>query len=343
MIVTDILLDQAWSLPGGGRWLVLGGEAALVDGVAERIADLWWIPVDVRERDAATSEPGAGRTLPGASCDVVVLPCPPERDFARYWMLVARELLKPGGMVLAAGANDAGIKPQLADLGDLFVRPVDEGYRRKHRFARFVAPAALSPMPTWGIRDGVLPGTRAEFAVPIGGEAVSFSTQAGVFSWDRLDDGTALLLRHLGEVSGKRVLDVGCGIGVIGCAAGLMGANDVAMTDVNLIAVELAARNAAAQHVPAHVVASDVYDRVPGRPFDLIASNPPFHRGKRVDGTVADRLIRESPLHLAPDGRLLLVANRFLPYDAVMAEVFGRVQIVAETRAFRVIEARDPL
>ncbi len=167
-----------------------------------------------------------------------------------------------------------------------------------------------------------------------------FETLPGVFSADRLDEGTRLLLEHLEVPAGVSVLDVGCGAGVIGAVAGRRGAGSVTMTDVNLLAVAAARRNAGLAGVPVEVVAGDVYGGLGERRFDLIASNPPFHQGKVVDYDMPQRLIAQASEHLAPGGRLVLVANAFLPYDRLMRERFGNVEVLGATRQYRVLSAR---
>jgi 16S rRNA (guanine1207-N2)-methyltransferase len=90
------------------------------------------------------------------------------------------------------------------------------------------------------------------------------------------------------------------------------------------------------------VVAGDTYGAVRASEYDLIVSNPPFHRGKAIDFSVADRLINEAPLYLAEHGTLLVVANAFLAYGKRIAERFGEVEAIAATRQYHVIRARHP-
>ena len=167
-----------------------------------------------------------------------------------------------------------------------------------------------------------------------------FETLPGVFSADRLDEGTRLLLDHLDVAAGGSVLDVGCGAGVIGVIAGWRGAASVTMTDVNLLAITAAKQNAALAEVPVNVAPGDVYGGVEGERFDLIVSNPPFHQGKIIDYDMPHRLIAEAKDHLNPEGRLVIVANAFLPYDRLIREPFEGVEVVASTRQYRVLQGR---
>ncbi|HEV2128424.1 MAG TPA: methyltransferase, partial [Thermomicrobiales bacterium] len=89
--------------------------------------------------------------------------------------------------------------------------------------------------------------------------------------------------------------------------------------------------------VSVHVVAGDVYSGIEGEAYDLIVSNPPFHQGKMINYDMPQRLIGEASEHLKPGGRLVIVANAFLPYDRVMRAHFAEVDVVAATRQYRVL------
>ena len=132
-----------------------------------------------------------------------------------------------------------------------------------------------------------------------------FTTDAGVFSRDGLDKGTALLLKALPPLSG-RVLDLGCGWGAVGVALGAKYPGlDIVMTDINARAVDLARRNLAANGVSARVVRGDGFAAVEGA-FDAIVTNPPIRAGKAVIYGLFD----QSREHLVPGGSLYIVIRK---------------------------------
>lgn len=344
-MATRMLLDEATALGDVARWLVIGGEVALPAELRQMSpsAEVAWLPVDVRQR----AETPGGVVVRDDDIDIgsyerVLIPAPPDRDLARRWLLVACGTLVPGGTLLLAGPNAEGIRAIIADAAALFGRARAEDYRQKHRVARFVAGASPEPALAWAAEPGIVPGTWQAFSVDLGDGQVKLETRPGVFAGDRLDAGTRLLLEHLCVAPGERALDVGCGVGIIGVRAARLGAATVDLVDANLLAVATAHRNLERLGIAGRVLASDVYDALPGERYDLIVSNPPFHRGKRVDLSVADRLIGEAPARLRPGGRLLLVANAFLAYGRRMERVFRRVETVAATRQYHVLEGREP-
>jgi 16S rRNA (guanine1207-N2)-methyltransferase len=298
--------------------------------------------VDLRERCLAERHVVVDDNILPGSFDGVVVPLPPDRDLARRWILTAWDALVPGGTLLLAGANAEGAKSLIADATVVFGAARAAYPKRKHRIARFRRPEASPKMPAWAREPGLAPGTWAAFEVETGRGSFLVETQSGVFAGNRLDAGTRLLLERLDVPTGGRALDVGCGVGVIGIAAHIAGAAQVDLVDVNLLAVEAARRNLGRLGVPGRAWASDVFSAVSGERYDVILSNPPFHRGKSVDLSVADRLIADAPGHLVPGGRLLIVANAFLAYGKQMERVFRTVETVASTPQYHLLEASDP-
>lgn len=323
-------------------WLVPGGPPALVRELAAASpgATIHWQPVDVRDLAEGADLP-ASVSSPGAAVgpvDSAMALSPPDRDLARRWLLEARAALALGGRLFLAGANAEGIRSVLSDAARLFGDPLREGYGQKQRFAIFAKDSARKPMPDWAAKPGIAPGTWEPFTVDTGDGPVQLVTQAGVFAGAKVDAGTRLLLNALPECMEGKVLDIGCGAGIIGVVAAIRGAKAVDLTDANLLAVEAAAENIRRLDLATcHAFTSDVFDSVGDTRYDLIVSNPPFHRGKAIDYTVADRLIAEAPAHLTRGGSLLIVANAFLAYGKRMERVFQRVEVVNATKQYHVL------
>lgn len=158
------------------------------------------------------------------------------------------------------------------------------------------------------------PASPRSHEVELQGRTVRVATAAGVFSADRLDLGTQVLLRHAGPAPERgHLLDLGCGWGPIALAlaAAAPGAT-VWAVDVNERARELTATNARANGMRnVRVVAPDAVD--PGQRFDLIWSNPPIRIGKDA---LHELLLTWLP-RLSPGGRAELVVQRNLGADSL--------------------------
>ena len=113
------------------------------------------------------------------------------------------------------------------------------------------------------------------------------------------------------------------------------------MVDDNLLAVHCATQTALLNSSDnTTVIASDVFDALQGERFDLIITNPPFHREFDVDTNVPHRIIKQARDYLNPGGKLIIVANGFLPYSKVMESHFKKVAEINRDNRYVVLEAQ---
>ncbi len=276
--------------------------------------------------------------LPTASFDIVVLEAPSGRKFARRWLAIAHAALRPGGQLYLAGPKAEGIEALISDARALFQQTTTLAYRDHNRIA-VATKGPTSQLPTWATEPGIAPGTFTEFSTAIAGQRLTISSLPGVFSFDHLDAGTALLLQHLKVQSTERVLDIGCGWGAIGLAAAVMGATQVDLVDSNLLAVAATQRTIAnTGYTNLRALPSDALSAVADQRYDLIVTNPPFHAGKPINYDAATAFIAGAQTLLTSGGRLLLVANAFIRYERVMRAMFPHVEVVAEDRRYHLIQ-----
>ncbi|MDU8924075.1 16S rRNA (guanine(1207)-N(2))-methyltransferase RsmC [Pasteurellaceae bacterium LIM206] len=163
----------------------------------------------------------------------------------------------------------------------------------------------------------------------------------GIFSAAELDTGTELLLSTLVRPIKGKVLDMGCGAGVIGAWLKLHNPYiQLTMSDIHAMAIASAKRTLAENRLEGDVVASDVFSHIDGK-FDLIISNPPFHDGIDTAYHAVQTLIQQAKRHLTAGGELRIVANAFLPYPDLLDCHFGSHQVVAKTNKFKVYSVRN--
>lgn len=161
--------------------------------------------------------------------------------------------------------------------------------------------------------------------VEILGQQVSLETRPGLFSPEHVDRGTLAMLSHVKIASGMRIMDLGCGCGVVGVvAAKIAGEENVFMSDADPMAVETARRNAERNGVGGvQVCVSDGFRSVDASGFDLILSNPPY----QTDFSVAKGFIEKGFNRLKIGGKLYMVTKRREWYKNKLISVFGGVEI----------------
>ena len=168
------------------------------------------------------------------------------------------------------------------------------------------------------------------------GHRLELETHPKLFSPGHADRGTLAMLSVAHFSPGMKVLDLGCGCGLVGIlAARICGEENVIMSDIDPLAVEYAAKNAAANGVGGvQVVVSDGLNGVDASFFDLILSNPPY----QSDFSVARRFIEKGFNRLKIGGRLMMVTKRREWYRNKLIAIFGGVRI-HEVDGYFVFEA----
>jgi 16S rRNA (guanine1207-N2)-methyltransferase len=273
----------------GGRWLVAQvDDAAAVTGALGHGAAVVW------HRTAYGGRPAAAWP-PGGPFDGVALALPRSADELHMTVHALGARLAPGGRLVLAGHNDAGIRPAYDRLTAWFSEVEDLGGRRHCRV--YVARG-----PTDTLR-GDLDAWADVITVDVDGTPLAFTSWPGLFAHGQLDEGTALLLRHLPKL-GRRVLDLGCGAGVVARVVADRG-HEVTASDVDALAVEATRRN-----VPSATAV--VADGLPAGTWDTIVTNPPLHRGPERDLGPLGALLSDAPSRLSPHGVVVLVTRSTL-------------------------------
>ena len=157
------------------------------------------------------------------------------------------------------------------------------------------------------------------------GQTISLETQKGLFSPEHIDRGTLAMLSHVKFDSGMRIMDLGCGCGIVGIvAAKITGEENVFMSDADPKAVDTARRNAERNGVSGVTLfVSDGFRDVDASDFDLILSNPPY----QTDFSVAKGFIEKGFNRLKIGGKLYMVTKRRDWYKNKIISVFGGVEI----------------
>lgn len=272
--------------------------------------------------------PGAGalEDLAPASLERAVVAAPPGAIERRYVLARVLAALRPGGALTALAPKHKGgarLRKELEGFGCA----VSEEGRRHQRICQTVRPEAPAGLGA-AIAAGALQYS----------EALELWTQAGVFSWDRPDPGTERLVAALPPLAGRGA-DLGCGLG--GLARAVLASAEVThldLVDIDRRAVDAARRNVADPRAQLHWADARVAPELAD--LDFVVMNPPFHAGGVEDRGLGQAFIRRAHRVLRRGGAFWLVANRRLPYEGVLRELFARVTAVGEDGAYKIYEAR---
>lgn len=151
-----------------------------------------------------------------------------------------------------------------------------------------------------------------------------FETSTGVFSPKDIDLGTLSMLSLVDFQKNDKVLDLGCGYGIVGIwAAKIVGEENVVMIDIDEEAVELSLKNSSLNNVQVKTLKSDGFTNLDEKDFTLILSNPPYH----TDFSVARTFIEKGFNRLRIGGRMYMVTKRKGWYKNKLTAIFGGVKI----------------
>ena len=165
----------------------------------------------------------------------------------------------------------------------------------------------------------------------------NFTSDLGVFSKDRVDYASKLLIESYFECGkkNKKVLDVGCGYGLIGITISKIMESDVDMIDVNKRALHLSNINIKNLKANARAFESNIYEDV-NNTYDVIITNPPIRAGKSVYMTI----LKDSYEHLNSDGELWFVMSKDQGAKStieLIKNVYDEVNVINKSKGFFVI------
>ena len=156
----------------------------------------------------------------------------------------------------------------------------------------------------------------------------------GLFSKNELDKATQLLIEKA-EINNKKILDLGCGYGVVGIA--LLRDNpelNVTFSDVNERAIKITKKNLDLHKLKGKIIKSNLFEKIEEK-YDVILSNPPYAAGREI----CFKLIEDSYNHLNKNGTLQIVARHNKGGKVLkekILEVFGNAEDVAKQSGFRI-------
>lgn len=318
----DARLALAFPEPPTGRLLVIGADGAedlsvfapeitlIVEGMAHHHAAL-----NARGFRTLTSPEGE------APFDHVLVTLPRSRDAARARIALGAAMLAPGGALWIDGQKTDGIESILKEIRG-FSGLSDLHSKAHGKIARLTDPGAV-PAGWAGGSFAPAPG---------------FTTRAGVFSAEAVDPGSAALAAALPAKLPTRIVDLGAGWGWL--SAQILthpGVEVLHLVEADHTALECARANVTDPRARFHWADARSF-KLPD-PVNGVIMNPPFHDGRSADPALGAAFIRTAASLLTGAGRLWMVANRHLPYEAELARHFADVSELGGDNRFKILTA----
>lgn len=236
----------------------------------------------------------------------------------------------PAAVILVAGSKDDGIASLRKRLEAL--TPLGGSLSKFHGQAFwFENPADARSLAT------MLEAPHREAL--IGGR---YRATPGMFSHDRIDAGSRLLAQHIPADLSGAVADFCAGWGYLAaevlerCA----GVASLDLFEADFASLEAAKTNLAEERVPVGYHWTDLAGEPVPRTFDAIVMNPPFHQGRAAEPGIGHAMIRAASAALKPSGRLFMVANRGLPYEAALSAGFRQSGELVRDQTYKVLWAK---
>lgn len=260
-----------------------------------------------------------------ADCDTLIYYWQKSKEESKFQLYHILALLPIGSDLFIVGENRGGVRStEKVISGYSMIEKIDRAHRCSLYYGKLNARTTFNLSDWWKSYslDGLI-----------------VKTLPGVFSRDKPDTGSTLLLSTLEDPIDGKVLDVGCGAGIIAAMIARRSPKiQVTLSDVSAAALYSSLETLKANKITGEVLTSNVYSNIHGY-FDMIISNPSFHNSLRTNLSMSKALINGSLNHLSVGGRLRIVANAFLPYQNTLDATFGSHEILAENSRFKVYQA----
>lgn len=262
--------------------------------------------------------------------DLAIIKIPKNMSFFEDELCHLTAHLRPGARVVC-GAMVKHLAKSSFDLLAQYIGTTSTSLAQKKArliFAAFEKSTASSPYP---------------IQVPIESFTRPFVHHANLFSREKLDLGTRFFLQHIPRGQFARILDLGCGNGVVGLAAlRLHPEAQVVFCDDSAQALLSAEANYKALHPgresQAQWIWTNCFENQTADAFDLILCNPPFHQQSTVGDFVARQMFTDARHALRPGGQIRVIGNTHLDYPGTLRRLFGSVTVVAKNSKFTICD-----
>lgn len=331
---SEVILRQQEHLNGHVLFINAPSDALLFElPQTVQQATIWtWNFAEFQSQQQKGLHSHFGTSLPTGTFDQVVIFIPKSKELLHYVLYQIASHLALGTFVFLVGEKKGGIEgaaKQTLKYGK--ATKLDSARHCQLWCYRLEKDMPIQPLEYW----------LKSYSLQVQTQQIQIFALPGVFSQERLDIGTAVLLPYLSQVKSGKLADFGCGAGIISCTlAKLNPQNTVYALDVDAFALkstEISSdRNGLSGQIQTLAV-TGIEDAPTA--LDALISNPPFHQGIHTHYQASENLCLQSKRHLTVTGELWIVANRFLNYPILIEQHFGHCTVKADQQGFKVLHA----
>ncbi|WP_160153845.1 class I SAM-dependent methyltransferase [Microbulbifer sp. ALW1] len=261
----------------------------------------------------------------------ILYPVSKEKAAVHHIINCAPDFLQPGGELLLIGSKNSGIKTYAQKAAQRFGASKQ---LQKHG-SDYLSISKVQSQTGQRLDDSDYPLLRP--LESLGG----LYSKPGLFGWNKIDTGSALLAAHFAEhhpSTNAQVVDLGCGYGYLSTqlAQQLPKAQAIYIqaTDNNAAAIQACQKNFQELGIQGEVVAGDAGSAIESGSADLLICNPPFHQGFQVEGDLTDRFLKQAARILRPQGIALFVVNEFIPLGKKAQGIFQCAELLNKEKGF---------
>jgi len=264
--------------------------------------------------------------------DLVILRFPKSKNELTFTLAMLAHCTTATTKLLVVGENKSGIKSvnKLIAKQVSFCEKVDAA-----RHCLLFEAALTNHGDLFNLEDWY-----SYYSVELNKSTFKVAALPGVFSQAKLDMGTAILLENLPNTIEGRVLDFGCGAGVIATYIGLTNRNtELHLADVSALALASSAKTLELNNLYGKTFATNSLSHITEQ-YQHVISNPPFHQGIATHYAATETFLDGVKKHLTKQGILTIVANSFLKYQPIIERSIGKTVKLCVKSGFTIYQTR---
>lgn len=262
--------------------------------------------------------------------DMAIIHFPKSKAEFSFTLAMLAESMAEDATIIIVGENKAGVK-SAEKLGRDYLEYCNKADAARHCLL-YIGKFKAS-LPRFDLQQFY-----KFYPVKVQEKTLKVAALPGVFSQNALDTGTEVLLDHLPASMTGKVLDFGCGAGVIAAYIGTAHPEtQLTLVDVSALALHSAQTTLTLNQLPGQYIASDSLSNVQER-YDFVISNPPFHQGVKTHYAATEQFLAEIKQNLSAKGCITIVANSFLKYLPIMDKAIGKTKTLVIKKGFAIYQ-----